>query len=127
MWLGTPDPSHMRWYNQNKSGSMDLSASMTGSVNTTLGPGASPQKTTSLKAENAATNGDTANGVFKDTQTEPDVKKDWEEMLSKFTVFCVRCSHGFHAAHAREWFGGYAGRGGHSVCPVSNCNCICDT
>jgi hypothetical protein len=117
----------MRWYSQNKNGSMDLSASMTGSVNTTLGPGAGPQKTASLKAGKAAANGDAANDAFKDTQTEPAAKKDWEDMLNKFTVFCVKCSHGSHAVHAREWFGGYAGREGHSVCPVSNCNCICDT
>jgi WD40 repeat protein len=127
MWLGTPDPSHMRWYSQHKSGSMDLSASMTGSVNTTLGPGAGPQKTASLKAGNAGANSDAVNDTFKDAQTVPVSKKDWEDMLNKFTVFCVKCSHGFHAAHAKEWFGGYDGREGHSVCPVSNCNCICDT
>jgi hypothetical protein len=127
MWLGTPDPSHMRWHGQNKTGSIDLSASMTGSVNTTLGPGTGAQKTSSLKAANAVVNDDSANEASKDTQNMSEAKKDWEDMLSKFTVFCVKCSHGFHAVHAREWFGGYAGREGHSVCPVSNCNCICDT
>jgi WD repeat-containing protein mio len=127
IWLGTPDPSYMRWYSQNKSGSMDLSASMTGSVNTTLGLGIGTQKTASLKAGNPIVNGDPASEAFKDPQSVSDAKKDWQGMLSKFTVFCVKCSHGFHAVHAREWFGGYAEREGHSVCPVSNCNCICDT
>ena len=128
MWLGTPDPSHMRWYAQDKRGSMDLSASMTGSVNTTLGPGPNAQKTSSLKAANTVVNGDAANEASKNTQDVSDARKDGANMLlSKFTVFCIKCSHGFHAGHAREWFGGYAGRQGHSVCPVSNCNCICDT
>ena len=127
MWLGTPDPSHMRWYAQNKSGSMDLSASMTGSVNTTLGPGTGPVKPASLKPANAVVNGNRANEVSRDDQEDSDAKKEWEELMSKFTVFCIKCNHGFHAAHAREWFGGDNGRPGHSVCPVSNCNCICDT
>ena len=127
MWLGTPDPSHMRWYSQNKSGSMDLSASMTGSVNTTLGPGTGATKTASLKPANAVANGDPSNEASRDNQDMSDAKKEWEILMSKFTVFCIKCNHGFHAAHAREWFGEDDGRRGHSVCPVSNCNCICDT
>ena len=127
MWLGTPDPSHMRWYSQTKSGSMDLGTSMTGSVNTTLGPGTATQKTSSLKTGDTVTYGDPASEASKDDQDASDKKKERQDLLSKFIVFCIKCSHGFHAIHAREWFGGYAGRAGHSVCPVSNCNCICNT
>ncbi|KAL4921037.1 WD40-repeat-containing domain protein [Aspergillus aurantiobrunneus] len=42
------------------------------------------------------------------------------EMMRRFIVFCINCNHGFHAHHAREWFGK------HKVCPVAECSCICD-
>lgn len=42
------------------------------------------------------------------------------ELMRRFVVFCVGCNHGFHAHHAREWFGR------HKVCPVAECGCICD-
>lgn len=49
-------------------------------------------------------------------KTEPSV----DELMRSFVVFCINCNHGFHAEHAREWFVK------HRVCPVSECNCICD-
>lgn len=42
------------------------------------------------------------------------------EIMRRFIVFCINCNHGFHAHHAREWFGR------HKVCPVAECSCICD-
>ncbi|KAL4925610.1 uncharacterized protein BDV17DRAFT_271885 [Aspergillus undulatus] len=42
------------------------------------------------------------------------------EIMQRFIVFCINCNHGFHAHHAREWFGR------HKVCPVADCSCICD-
>ncbi|PLB45674.1 WD40 repeat-like protein [Aspergillus steynii IBT 23096] len=42
------------------------------------------------------------------------------ELMRRFIVFCINCNHGFHAHHAREWFAK------HRVCPVAECNCICD-
>lgn len=42
------------------------------------------------------------------------------ELMRRFVVFCVGCNHGFHAHHAREWFGR------HRVCPVAECGCVCD-
>eukprot|EP00667_Euglena_gracilis_P000988 EG_transcript_988 len=33
--------------------------------------------------------------------------------------WCVRCGHGGHAAHLRDWFEG------HDECPVSQCSCQC--
>ncbi|KAE8358738.1 WD40 repeat-like protein [Aspergillus caelatus] len=42
------------------------------------------------------------------------------EMMRRFIVFCINCNHGFHAHHAQEWFMK------HRVCPVAECNCICD-
>ncbi|KAL3474197.1 WD40-repeat-containing domain protein [Aspergillus californicus] len=42
------------------------------------------------------------------------------EIMRRFIVFCINCNHGFHAHHAREWFGK------HRVCPVAECSCICD-
>jgi WD repeat-containing protein mio len=126
IWLGTPDPTHMRWFSQNKGGSMDLGASMTGSINTTLGPDTGSKKPPSIKAVNTSANGVQGSGPSKDTPHVSHVKPEWEDVMSKFTVFCIKCRHGFHAIHARQWFGGYAGREGHSVCPVSSCGCICD-
>lgn len=43
-----------------------------------------------------------------------------KELMRRFIVFCVNCNHGFHAHHAREWFGK------HNICPVAECRCICD-
>ncbi|KAK5125313.1 hypothetical protein LTR85_000422 [Meristemomyces frigidus] len=39
--------------------------------------------------------------------------------LAKFLSFCVSCGHGFHAHHAKEWFGK------HGMCPVPDCRCMC--
>lgn len=112
MWLGAPDPTYLRWYAKSFAGATDLRASMTGSVSTTIGIGSPMPKAVA--------------DVVKDTQNTSDAKKEWEDMIRKFTVFCIKCSHGFHAHHARQWFGGYAGRDGHKVCPVSDCQCVCD-
>ncbi|KAL4962321.1 uncharacterized protein BDV14DRAFT_109822 [Aspergillus stella-maris] len=48
------------------------------------------------------------------------VKVSEAEIMRRFIVFCINCSHGFHAHHAREWFSR------HKVCPVADCSCICD-
>jgi hypothetical protein len=40
--------------------------------------------------------------------------------MKRFVVFCINCNHGFHAHHAHDWFTR------HKVCPVAECNCICD-
>ena len=49
-----------------------------------------------------------------------DRKPSEMEIMRRFAVFCVNCNHGFHAHHAREWFQR------HKVCPVAECDCICD-
>jgi hypothetical protein len=41
------------------------------------------------------------------------------DLMANFLTFCVACSHGFHAAHARDWFAK------HNVCPVPDCSCTC--
>lgn len=43
-----------------------------------------------------------------------------DDIMRRFVVFCVNCNHGFHADHARDWFRK------HRICPVAECNCICD-
>lgn len=58
-------------------------------------------------------------------------ERRWLEAMRRFTVYCTRCSHGFHAEHARMWFDGDAGEGGvgregHRVCPVAGCECSCN-
>jgi hypothetical protein len=42
------------------------------------------------------------------------------DVMAKFLTFCVSCQHGFHADHARSWFGR------HSMCPVPDCRCLCN-
>jgi hypothetical protein len=43
-----------------------------------------------------------------------------DEIMKRFVVFCINCNHGFHADHARAWFQK------HRICPVAECQCICD-
>ncbi|PGH11595.1 hypothetical protein AJ80_07065 [Polytolypa hystricis UAMH7299] len=43
-----------------------------------------------------------------------------DDIMRRFVVFCINCNHGFHADHARDWFRK------HRICPVAECNCICD-
>ncbi|KAL4937768.1 hypothetical protein BDV06DRAFT_202225 [Aspergillus oleicola] len=54
------------------------------------------------------------------TQRKSSVPSSEAEIMRRFIVFCINCSHGFHAHHAREWFSR------HKVCPVADCSCICD-
>lgn len=43
-----------------------------------------------------------------------------DETLAEFLAFCAKgCGHGFHAHHAKEWFGK------HGICPVPDCRCMC--
>lgn len=42
-----------------------------------------------------------------------------KDLMAKFLSFCVSCGHGFHADHAKTWFGK------HSICPVPDCKCMC--
>ncbi|OOQ86738.1 ubiquitin-protein ligase E3 [Penicillium brasilianum] len=52
---------------------------------------------------------------------ETDSRKAAEdEVMKRFVVFCINCNHGHHAHHARDWFAR------HKICPVAECNCICD-
>ncbi|KAH0541357.1 hypothetical protein FGG08_004195 [Glutinoglossum americanum] len=39
--------------------------------------------------------------------------------MEHFFNFCLRCNHGFHANHARDWFAR------HRMCPVPECQCTC--
>ncbi|WEW55340.1 hypothetical protein PRK78_000769 [Emydomyces testavorans] len=43
-----------------------------------------------------------------------------EDILRGFVVFCIKCNHGFHADHAKEWFSK------HKACPVNDCDCVCE-
>ncbi|KAK3069046.1 hypothetical protein LTR53_012925 [Teratosphaeriaceae sp. CCFEE 6253] len=45
-----------------------------------------------------------------------------EARLEGMLTFCLRCVHGYHAHHAREWFG-RPGSGG--ICAVPGCGCAC--
>ncbi|KAF1829929.1 WD40 repeat-like protein [Decorospora gaudefroyi] len=42
-----------------------------------------------------------------------------EERDARLMVFCMACTHGFHAHHARDWFAR------HAMCPVPDCGCMC--
>ncbi|KEF58263.1 uncharacterized protein A1O9_06189 [Exophiala aquamarina CBS 119918] len=166
LWLGMPDGSYLPWYSsRHKSGakeSMDLSASMTGSIQTTIGPSqqqsVAPQRSRSPRLKQAQqsqpvskessstseasnrtatqsitsntkmvsadaalveTSQEAAGGEGKD-RAETEAAERWDTAMSRFTVLCVKCSHGCHAAHARMWFQK------HRVCPVPECSCLCN-
>ncbi|KAF2502570.1 hypothetical protein BU16DRAFT_474872 [Lophium mytilinum] len=42
-----------------------------------------------------------------------------EDSETRLMVFCMRCTHGFHGHHARDWFAR------HAMCPVPDCQCMC--
>jgi WD40 repeat protein len=166
MWLGVPDESYLPWYgtlhaSKHEAGkaSLDLTASIAGSIQTTLGPDTSarggvkgtgsPRLRTSPQGLSKSSTTDSssrtavpvANVVKMGTNSVPDIVLDrplilaaepnletqkaeaarkWDVAMSRFTVLCVKCSHGCHAAHARMWFEK------HRVCPVPECRCLCN-
>jgi WD repeat-containing protein mio len=167
MWLGVPDSSYMPWYGVQQTSkyeagksSVDLSASITGSIQTTLGPEtpgrvvaakgtgsprpkSSPQTQSKSSATDSSTRTmvsiftaadkeiDSTPSVMLERQSSQVVEIDpeeqkvqaaqkWDASMSRFTVLCLKCSHGYHATHARMWFEK------HSVCPVPECRCLCN-
>jgi hypothetical protein len=42
-----------------------------------------------------------------------------EDPEGRLMVFCMKCTHGFHGHHARDWFAR------HAMCPVPDCQCMC--
>lgn len=162
-WLGVPDDSYLPWYGPqqalNLNGVVDLSASMTGSIQTTIGPGASTatskgtesprprQPTQSQNNSKISTTTESSGrtvGPTPPTSTTDAIRtipgavplslgledgdeirktenaRKWDAAMSRFTVLCLKCSHGCHAAHARMWFER------HQVCPVPECSCLCN-
>ena len=41
------------------------------------------------------------------------------DVMAKLITFCMRCNHGFHSHHARDWYAK------HRLCPVPDCQCTC--
>ena len=58
--------------------------------------------------------------VLDQGQGQGEGRRPEDDVMKRFAAFCIRCNHGFHADHAREWFQK------HRICPVAECNCICD-
>ncbi|KAI9736685.1 MAG: hypothetical protein M1834_000889 [Cirrosporium novae-zelandiae] len=75
--------------------------------------------TNSSDAVNPSKDG-TNNAGTNDQDPEQEQQTEVGDIMKSFVTVCVRCRHGFHFAHAREWFKG------HSVCPVPECGCVCD-
>ena len=153
--LGKEDGSYLKWYGRdgersNTTGraerSVDLSAStgtvkggtVKGGSKSGSGSAVAGKDSLSVKAAIGAAKMETkdvsGSAVVEDekksedlVQSEVERVKQLDEAMERFTVFCVKCSHGFHAAHARMWFQGSGenGRRGHSVCPVPRCECVC--
>ncbi|KAK6372328.1 hypothetical protein LTR64_004244 [Lithohypha guttulata] len=145
LWLGTPDETFSKWYkppsrnSQANSNGVDLSASMVGSTITAIGPqmhsnapsiSVTGTSAGSKKAEvrriTAADVPPSAIEVVDEEVAKQGEQKKWYEAMHRFTVFCMQCSHGFHAEHARMWFQGVDGREGHRDCPVPLCECFCN-
>ncbi|EXJ70236.1 uncharacterized protein A1O5_06304 [Cladophialophora psammophila CBS 110553] len=168
LWLGIPDESYLPWYGPQQASkhqagkpSLDLSASVAGSVQTTLGPDTTPgpaakgtssprprhsvQMNSKISTSDSSTRTTvpTSQAASKGVDTVPDIlvaapsgsapgqepesemktvgtARKWDSAMSRFTVMCLKCSHGCHAAHARMWFER------HRVCPVPDCTCLCN-
>ncbi|OAP57533.1 hypothetical protein AYL99_08271 [Fonsecaea erecta] len=168
LWLGVPDESYLPWYgsqpaSKHDAGKVnhDLSASVAGSIQTTLGPDSMTGSTVkgtssprprhsgpgnskiSLSDSSTRTAVPSPQAVVKGTDSVPDIMvaapsgsapdqepdggmgmaenaRRWDSAMSRFTVMCLKCSHGCHAAHARMWFEK------HRVCPVPDCTCLCN-
>lgn len=126
-WLGMPDPTYLRH--------------------------GAEKYLTNKKATD--TNGHLEDRIDQEKETQPldsvgkyqeqkERQRHMEEVMANFVTFCIRCNHGFHAAHALEWFGprssfAKAGKGDRGraddpeepgirrrVCPVVECDCVCD-
>ncbi|KAJ9664037.1 hypothetical protein H2198_000540 [Neophaeococcomyces mojaviensis] len=145
LWLGTPDETFSKWYklpstaSQRNNNSVDLSGSMVGSTVTAIGPGEGTPavsitdtageigaKTPGQNIPTSTAAGEVAIEVVEEGVAKQEKEKRWYEVMHKFTVFCTKCSHGFHAEHARMWFDGGDGQGGHRACPVPMCECLCN-
>lgn len=37
----------------------------------------------------------------------------------RMIVWCMKCTHGFHGGHARDWFAR------HKICAIPDCGCVC--
>ena len=75
-----------------------------------------------LKGVSPRTGASTAGGGGAERGSGVEIDREKErknDIMAKMTTFCRGCGHGFHADHAREWFGK------HEVCPVVDCECCC--
>ena len=138
LWLGTPDESFSKWYKPPEprgSNSLDLSASMVGSTITAIGPSSTTPSVAitgprgSLTGIKKLTTSDLPAEVIEVVDGDlvnRERERKWYEAMHKFTVMCMKCGHGFHAEHARQWFDGVDGRAGHNICPIPSCQCLCN-
>ena len=99
LWLGTPRPSAMKGVSP-KTG-----------LSTAIGGGGGGGGGKAADEIGRVINGE-VNGTGIDVEKKHD-------LMAKMITFCRGCGHGFHADHAREWFGK------HEVCPVVDCECCC--
>ncbi|KAK5098631.1 hypothetical protein LTR70_002519 [Exophiala xenobiotica] len=132
LWLGTPDETFSKWYKapsrgSRNSNSADLSASLVGSTVTAIGPRSNAPSVSITGVRSAAstapklTTADLAPEAVEivvEGVAKQEKEKKWYDAMHKFTFFCMSCSHGFHAEHAKMWFGGTDDNEGHRTCPV---------
>lgn len=155
MWLGTPDDTFSKWYNKhprpipsttlsshrNSNSNSNTADHSNNSTITAVGPGTGTpiiaissahgpanSKAMSKKLTAADLTPNVVEVVDAEEVARQKREKRWYESMRRFTVFCTRCSHGFHAEHARMWFDGdeEGGREGHKFCPVPSCECVCN-
>lgn len=133
--LGQEDNTFMKWYgkNDNGRGSVDTTVGerMAGSMGTIVGaekPGADRDIVKSRTGEAVEDSVEEPYDVDEQQrQSEIERIREQDERMARFTVFCVKCNHGFHYKHARMWFEGdlEGGTEPHKVCPVPECSCSC--
>ncbi|KIW15244.1 hypothetical protein PV08_05289 [Exophiala spinifera] len=109
-----PKSSPHSQVNSRKSGATDSSAetAVPAAQESTNGVSSVP----TIAVEEAAT---PQQGVDREVQ-KAEQARQWDSTMAKLTVLCLKCSHGFHAAHARMWFER------HRICPVPECRCLCN-
>ena len=121
MWLGTPDAMRPgAGAGLNSKAAQGVNAGTRTSI---AGPAAAlPPEGPNAKVPAQAFAAITGSGSDRVAiEWPPSGNEDYlrQEVLSGYVTFCMKCSHGSHASHAREWFAR------HQICPASDCQCLC--
>lgn len=76
---------------------------------------------TDTRHDTKTTKGQNQDPIEREKTTGVGIKThpDGGNNSDRYFIYCLSCSHGMHACHAKEWFLK------HQFCAVPDCNCIC--